>query len=90
VGVAHEIQVHEHETVLGNDDTLVVWTDGIVEKRVEGELFGEERLREVVRRWRPADGSSQLIDDVLGALDRFGGAGTDDDRALLIVRAVDD
>ena len=33
---------------LAQDDTLVLYTDGVVEARVDGELFGDERLRELV------------------------------------------
>jgi PAS domain S-box-containing protein len=89
VGVAETINAFEDETDLGPDDTIVVWTDGVVEQRVNGELFGEGRLRDVIAAWSPRSGSAQLIEDVLESLERFGGgAGKEDDRALLIVRAM--
>jgi PAS domain S-box-containing protein len=88
VGVAELIEVFEDETDLGPDDTLVAWTDGIVEQRVDGELFGEQRLRDVIAGWSPSSGSAELIERVIGALETFGGVGAkEDDRALLIVRA---
>jgi PAS domain S-box-containing protein len=89
IGVAETIDVADEETDLRPDDTVVVWTDGIVEQRVDGELYGEERLRDVIAAWAPASGSAELIEDVLESLESFsGGGGKEDDRALLIVRAM--
>jgi len=75
--------VEYEETVvpLSAGDTLVLYTDGLVEERGESLDVGLERLRCAAQdlRLRPAE----MADHVLAQLGRTGGA--DDDVALLVV-----
>ena len=48
LGIFPDIQVHEHRTVLRRGDQIVMWTDGVSDRRGDGELYGEERLRELL------------------------------------------
>lgn len=68
VGVLPTVTHTEHELVLGPEDTLVFYTDGITEAYGPAGYFGEERLL----RWaqvhvadRPADAVESLLAEVL-------------------------
>ena len=66
--------------------TLLLYTDGVTERRRGDEQFGVERLR---RAGGAAAGrqAAQLLTVVLAALDRFTAEAHDDDIALLALRA---
>jgi phosphoserine phosphatase RsbU/P len=72
---------------LGQDDVLLVYSDGIIESLNErGEEFGYARLREQLRRARTQSADSMLF-SVLGAVQDF--AGTRplmDDMTLAVIR----
>jgi serine phosphatase RsbU (regulator of sigma subunit) len=48
LGIYDEIDVSDRETVLAPGESVVFYTDGVVEERREGEQFGEHRLRELI------------------------------------------
>jgi sigma-B regulation protein RsbU (phosphoserine phosphatase) len=66
---------------------LVLYTDGIVERRAaDGRLFGEERLVSVVREL-VGESAQTVVDGVLDACHRFGGGDAwKDDATLVVVR----
>jgi PAS domain S-box-containing protein len=67
-------------------DTLVLYTDGVTEARVRGELFGEPRLVETLASCDPADPPG-VIARVRMALSAFDGGHARDDQALLVLHA---
>lgn len=87
VGLFGEGCFSVNELQLQAGDTLLIYTDGITEaERPDNEMFGEERLEELVRT---RDGLSvrELIDAVFAAVERFtGGALQHDDQALVVAR----
>jgi serine phosphatase RsbU (regulator of sigma subunit) len=68
-------------------DTLVLYSDGIVEaENAAGEEFGEERIRHVVAAHRESDPET-IRNAVLAACASFtGNAAAADDRTLLVIR----
>lgn len=48
VGLQPEPELSEWTVDLGPGDTLVLYTDGVTEARLEGRLFGEERLHDLL------------------------------------------
>ena len=74
------VEYEEAVVQLSAGDTLVLYTDGLVEERGESLDVGLERLRRAVVDERLPPG--QVCDHVLGELGR--GAGSDDDVALLV------
>jgi serine phosphatase RsbU (regulator of sigma subunit) len=75
------------ETVLGLEpgDRLVLFTDGFIEaKNAEGELFGDDRLAEVLLRFAPADPAT-LGDELIGEVERFAAGKLGDDLTMLVV-----
>jgi sigma-B regulation protein RsbU (phosphoserine phosphatase) len=87
---AFPVARYEEKTVrLERGDILVTYTDGIVEpENVYGEMFGEERLREVLLRHSKAD-SKEMIARVMEAVVEWTGAGElQDDMTMVIARRV--
>jgi phosphoserine phosphatase RsbU/P len=77
----------ESQVRLEAGDLIVFFTDGITEpENAYGEMFGEERLTEIVVR--NADRSDrEIIDSVMEAVQQWTGAGElQDDMTLLLVR----
>lgn len=66
-------------------DRLFLWSDGIHEARnMQGEMFGEERLKHVFTSNREP---TQLFDQILESVQQFVGVGEkDDDLSLLEIR----
>ena len=71
---------------LDKGDILLVFSDGLTEaQNPQEEMFGEERLKEILRREAPA-GSENLERKLLGAVEEFTrGAGQSDDITFLLV-----
>jgi serine phosphatase RsbU (regulator of sigma subunit) len=87
VGLVPDVDVKTSETRLEPGDTLVLFTDGINEaENPAGEMFGLERLQEVVAAEAKAP-VKELKSAILKSVDEFSrGAYQNDDITLLIVR----
>jgi sigma-B regulation protein RsbU (phosphoserine phosphatase) len=83
---AHTYRQHESSFEAG--DVFVLYTDGITELRSPGgEMFGEERLRELVAEYAHRS-SGDLASRIRVALDEFGGGQPlQDDVTLVVVGA---
>jgi serine phosphatase RsbU (regulator of sigma subunit) len=67
-------------------DGVLIYTDGVVEARRNGDLFGERRLSEVLAECAglpPGD----ILDRVRDAIQDFSGGQSDDDVCMLALRA---
>jgi len=86
VGLVPTVRVSCTKHHVGPGDTLLVYTDGVTERRRGREQFGAERLLTVAARaaGRPA---VQVVGAVREAVERFSTEPLDDDVALLAVRA---
>jgi phosphoserine phosphatase RsbU/P len=86
VGLVPTVRVSCTQHRLDPGDTLLVYTDGVTERRRGREQFGSERLLTVAARaaGRPA---VQVVGAVREAVERFSTEPLDDDVALLAVRA---
>jgi PAS domain S-box-containing protein len=81
LGVYSEASWKANSTYLDVDDLLVLYTDGVIEARRNGELFGEKRLERLLKRRRlsPRRLPHLVLDQVLA----FAGGNLDDDVAVL-------
>jgi anti-sigma regulatory factor (Ser/Thr protein kinase)/GAF domain-containing protein len=86
VGLVPSVRLTCTRHRLDPGDTLLVYTDGVTERRRGREQFGAERLLRVAARaaGRPA---VQVVGAVREAVERFSTEPLDDDVALLAVRA---
>jgi sigma-B regulation protein RsbU (phosphoserine phosphatase) len=88
LGVDEDFQFEEFsQSDWKADDIILIGTDGIHEARNEsGEMFGQERLRDIIRRH--AEASAKTIrDTVIDTLQDFrGDASQEDDITLVVVK----
>jgi sigma-B regulation protein RsbU (phosphoserine phosphatase) len=87
LGMQLDVKFTQVETELASGDTLLFYTDGIVEAHDQCRaLFGFERLEHILQRWGHLD-PAELIDRVLAEVHAFSeGAPTHDDMTLVVVR----
>ncbi len=87
LGAVPTATFHDTTTRLDRGDVVVCWTDGVTERRIDGDLFGEERLVELVTSMAgsSADAIAAAIDDAVVA---FAPGLPDDDMAILTLRLV--
>ena len=70
-------------------DLLAFYTDGITESADrEGDLFGRERLADVLRKERDlGTPAAEVCDSILKAVRRFRRGAPDDDQTVVVIRA---
>jgi PAS domain S-box-containing protein len=87
LGVFPETEWKGFETELNVNDCLVLYTDGVIEARRDGELFGEGRLEQLVREADvPIEAlPERLLEEVLA----FSGGELRDDVAMLALSLAD-
>jgi sigma-B regulation protein RsbU (phosphoserine phosphatase) len=78
-------EAHDTDVALAAGDMVVLFTDGVIEARRQGELFEEDRLRAVVDR-SAALGASAVADAVVAAALDFEGGRSRDDMAVVVIR----
>jgi sigma-B regulation protein RsbU (phosphoserine phosphatase) len=85
---AFPVARYEEKTVtLEHGDVLLAYTDGIVEpENVYGEMFGEDRLKDLLVKYARAD-STELIARTMEAVVHWTGAGElQDDMTMVVAR----
>ena len=86
LGLFEELNCTTADVVLASQDTLVMFTDGVVESfTAREEEFGESRLLDVVRQ-RNGRSAAELLDAVVEAVQRHSGPAQSDDLTLVIAR----
>ncbi|MEV0358672.1 SpoIIE family protein phosphatase [Nocardia sp. NPDC050697] len=81
VGLLPDAEVGTARAELRPGDTLLLYTDGLIEARTGTGLFGEEALLEFAAARAPV-GATALVADLVGLLETLG-SGVTDDTALL-------
>ena len=85
---AFPVAIYEEKVIqLERGDVLLAYTDGIVEpENVYGEMFGDERLKDLLIKYQKAD-SSELIARTMEAVVHWTGAGElQDDMTMVVAR----
>lgn len=85
LGAFEHLPFGEHTVSLGEDDLLLLYTDGVTETRRAGELYGEERLGRFLAS-TPERDTTLLIEELIADILAFGGGRLSDDLALLAVK----
>jgi serine phosphatase RsbU (regulator of sigma subunit) len=85
LGVFEDIEQPEGRATLRPGDTLVLWTDGVTDRRGDGRHFGEERLLELL-----ADMATRPVSEIAEQIERrvvaFSDTEPQDDIALVVLR----
>jgi sigma-B regulation protein RsbU (phosphoserine phosphatase) len=90
VGMFPDLDPAEDRVGLGPGDSLVFYTDGVIEARnPSGELFGEEGLHALLRDCSGCNAEA-IATRVVDAAQGFSGQMLNDDVAVLVVRVPDD
>jgi serine phosphatase RsbU (regulator of sigma subunit) len=86
LGFFPDLALREVTVELDRGDTVVVYTDGVIERRDGAELFGEERLKSIVAS---TDGDADALAGAIltGVVDAFE-TPLQDDVAVLVLRLV--
>ena len=89
VGAFPFARYDEKAVALEHGDMLVAYTDGIVEpENAYGEMFGEERLRELLVKYARAD-SSEIIARTMEAVGQWTGSSElQDDMTMVVARRI--
>ena len=89
LGVKCEVAFEEKQLRMNAGDTLIMYTDGIIEARnIAGELFGLERLCSILDAMQ-AESPQAIIDAVLVEVAAFTGTTTlEDDVTMIVIKVV--
>jgi len=85
LGLLDEAVLHDTHVALEPGDTMCLFTDGLVEARQDHDLFGEERVAEILSRLRD-EPLEDLAAELVDAPRRFHGPQLADDLAVLLLR----
>jgi len=88
LGVLRDVTFREHETQLKAEDCMILYTDGVTEAMSpDGTFFGQERLRDVIRRQCEGGTAKGTLDSILDAVADFvGNSPPSDDLTLMVLR----
>jgi phosphoserine phosphatase RsbU/P len=84
LGMVSDHRTTDTSLVLAPGDRVVLYTDGVTEARIDGALFGEERLADVVRR-TAGDGVSDAAEAIVTAALDFQEQQARDDIAVVVL-----
>ena len=88
VGILEDASFEESSVALQPGDRLVFYTDGVSEAQApSGELFGEERLYELIASLPRELSAHEVTDRIVARVNEFlGGAEAGDDITLMVLR----
>lgn len=87
IGTFVEFNYLDSVTFVASGDTLVLYTDGVIEARESGLFYGEERLMAAIRASGPTD---NIPEKILESIMRFTGNILTDDIAIVSIKLADD
>lgn len=82
IGVFDSPPYFSHEKRLDKGEILIIYTDGIIEARHNGDFFGEERLLDFIKKIKHPK-ASELSQLIMDEINRFTGRKLYDDVAIL-------
>jgi sigma-B regulation protein RsbU (phosphoserine phosphatase) len=90
LGLFEDGDWRSEEIELRPGDRLLMFSDGLTEASgpEDGEMFGEQRLLDIVRRLGKAIDEQELLRRILDEVDRFGGRGAPQDDITLVVARI--
>ena len=86
LGVAVPAEYEESQLALEHGELLFAYTDGLIEARRAGEVYGHARLAELLGRRAPAHPPAELVHAIHGEIADWAGGLTDDTVALALRR----
>ena len=87
LGLFPDATLRDVDLILGEDEVIVAYTDGVVEERLGQEFFGDDRLRSVLAGTRGVP-ASEVADRIVRAVEDFSPEPPADDIAVMALRGV--
>lgn len=84
IGALGGLKYTDNRETLNKDDVLVLYTDGVIEARRDGEFFGEQRLMALIQA-AELGSTRKLTQTVFDEVQRFTGGELRDDVAILTI-----
>ena len=90
LGVKEEVAYEERKVNLQQGDVVIFYTDGVTEaKNSREELFGEEKLEQMLKKADARQSSSDIITGILKSLQEYSGSAPQhDDMTVVVVRVL--
>ena len=89
VGAFPAARYEERTVPLEHGDLLVAYTDGIIEpENAYGEMFGEDRLKELVSKYARADSSELIARTMEAVIEWTGSSELQDDMTMVVARRI--
>jgi serine phosphatase RsbU (regulator of sigma subunit) len=85
LGIAPDQEYGEAREELEPGSAVVLFTDGVIEARRDGELYGPERLARLLAEQRELS-ARELAEAVVAGAKAFAGGGLTDDSAVVVVK----
>ena len=88
LGMMPDVEYPNWELKLQTDDTIIFYTDGVIEaENEEEEIYGIERLEQIIARMYSAANSEEVIEIILRDISDFiGSAEQYDDITVVVVK----
>jgi len=86
LGMLEPLRLHDDAVALQPGESMVLYTDGVIEAERAGDLFGEQRLR-VLLAQLDGEPAQAIADAVVAAAVGFQGGDTRDDIAVVVLQA---
>jgi len=84
LGIYNYFTFIDEQVTLNRGETLLLYTDGVIEARKEDEFFGSDRLKEIVQK-TPSPSPKNICKTIDSTIMSFSSAGLKDDFALLAI-----
>jgi len=88
IGLYPDVTISEQRVSLFPGDTLLLWTDGVTERRRGEEQFGEERLEGILASLEPGHDSGTTVRRIAEAVRGFTAEPMQDDMAIVAVQVL--
>jgi sigma-B regulation protein RsbU (phosphoserine phosphatase) len=89
VGAFPSARYSEKTVPIDHGDILVAYTDGIVEpENAYGEMFGEERLQDLMNKYAFADSSEMIARTMEAVVQWTGSSELQDDMTMVVARRI--
>ena len=88
LGVAPDARFVEQTVILDDDDTLVLYTDGVLDAQGRHERFGDGRLLDALRG--ESTSAEETLRRIAAPLEHFQAGPQRDDIALLVIERAED
>ena len=85
LGITNDVQFEVTQSQLVPGDTIILYTDGLTEARSESELFGEDRVIEIIKQLQWAS-AQDIIKGLVDSAKSFSGGNLLDDVAIISLR----